>query len=236
MMRIAICDDEKVYRDYLGTYVQEWASDHQIKCPIIYFENSEQFYFRWCEEQDIDLLLLDIQMGSQNGVELAKKIRETNRKLQIIFITGLSEYVCEGYRVDALNYLIKPIEKDKLFECLDKAKERNHSQGEKLLLETREGLAGVHVEDIWYIEAYSHSCIVQTKEKAFEVKQGIGSFEAREKMKKNFVRCHRSYIVNIERVFHITKNTIILDDKKEIPLSRNAYKMVLDTFVHHYRR
>lgn len=235
-MRVAICDDEKAYRDYLGTYVLEWAEERQIKCSIVSFENSEQFYFRWCEEQDIDLLLLDIQMGSQNGVDLAKKIRETNKELQIIFITGLSEFACEGYRVDALNYLMKPIEKDRLFECLDKAKERNHSQGKKLLLETREGLVGVPVEEIWYIEAFSHTCIVHLKEKAFEVKQSLGSFEAREELKKNFLRCHRSYLVNIERVFHITKNTIILDDKKEIPVSRYAYKMVVDAFVHHYRR
>ena len=235
-MRIAICDDEKTHREYLGTYVKEWSANRKVIDSILYFESSEEFYFHWCEKQDIDLLLLDIQMGKQNGVELARKIRETNKNLQIIFITGLSEYACEGYDVDALNYLIKPFKKERLFVCLDQAVKLQFVQGAKLLMETKEGLIGVFTNDIWYIEAFSHSCIVASKDKAYEVKQSIGSFENKPELKKSFIRCHRSFLVNIEHVYQITKNTIVLDNKKEIPVSRNAYKMVAETFVHHFRR
>lgn len=79
------------------------------------------FFFLYEEQPFGDILLLDIQMAQMNGMELARKIRERNRRIQIAFLTGLPDFICEGYEVDALHYLIKPIQEKKLFQVLDRA-------------------------------------------------------------------------------------------------------------------
>lgn len=236
-MKIAICDDEKAQRDYIENFVKQWGKERNRKLTIEVFENSEQFMFHWSEDKNIDVVLLDIQMGKQSGMELARKIRETDHFIQIVFVTGLTEYVCEGYEVEALHYLIKPINKEVLYRCLDKARERDELYGEKMMIESKQGKVSLYVKDIWYIEAIAHSCMIYTKDKAYEVRQSISQFEHMEELKNTtFVKCHRSFLVNLKHVYHVGKNSIELDDRRVIPVSRNSYKQTIEAFVHNYRR
>lgn len=236
-MNIAICDDEKPQRDLLQKYVYEWAEKKNNKISIFLFENSEQFSFYWSEEKIIDLILLDIQMGKHNGVELAKQIRKTDENMQIVFITGITEYIAEGYEVDALHYLVKPIDKERLFRCLDKASLREKCVSNKILLETKHEIISIAVHDIWYLEAFGHQCTIYTKDDVLNVKESIGQMERnRELGEEAFVKCHRSYLVNLKHVSKIEKDSVIMDDGRNIPISRNSYKKVVKSFIDFYRR
>ena len=236
-MNIAICDDEKSQRELLQKYVYEWAEKQQKKINIFLFESSENFSFFWSEEKTIDLILLDIQMGRENGVELAKKIRKTDEELQIVFITAINAYIAEGYEVEALNYLLKPIEKEKLFRCLDKASLKEKSEHSKILLETKQGMIRISVKDIWYLEAFGHQCMIHTKSDVHEVKESIGKIEATmETEEASFIKCHRSYFINLKHVSKIEKDSVVMDDGRSLPISRNSYKKVAQAFIDFYRR
>lgn len=236
-MNIAICDDEKAQRELIDQFVREWADNRNIKINILLFESSEQFWFYWIEDEAIDLILLDIQMGNQNGIELARKIRETDKKMQIVFVTGITEYITQGYDVEALHYLVKPIEKNKLFQCLDKAANKAKNEGRKILLETKQGMVRITIQDIWYLEAFGHQCMIYTKDAAYEIRESIGKLnESNGFEKEAFIMCHRSYLVNLKYVSRIEKDSMILDDGRTVPISRNSYKKVVQKFIDFYKK
>lgn len=119
-MRIAICDDEDAQRQLLKDCLEEWSGSKGIPVEIKLFQNGENFLFLWEEDKEYDLLIFDIGMGRMSGLELAAKIREEDNEIPILFVTGYDEYISQGYEVAALHYLIKPLNKQKLFEVLDR--------------------------------------------------------------------------------------------------------------------
>ena len=122
--RIAICDDEQNQIEYITLIVALWSAHEGHGCEIRTFASAEAFLFEYEEDKAYDILLLDVEMKNMNGIELAKRIRKDNNRAEIIFITSHFEFVGEGYEVDALHYLIKPISADKLMQVLAKAAEK----------------------------------------------------------------------------------------------------------------
>ena len=120
-LKIAICDDEKKQIEYITSLVSKWSTSNAHSCEIRTFASAESFLFEYEDDKAYDILLLDIEMGNMNGVELAKNIRRSNDTVQIIFITGFPDFIAEGYDVSALHYLVKPVSVDKLRAVLDKA-------------------------------------------------------------------------------------------------------------------
>ncbi len=112
-INVSLCDDNDSERTYIKSLVDGWAESTGRDIVLSEYPCAEAFLFSDCGSAQI--LLLDIEMPGMNGVELAKKLRKENRLLQIIFITGYSEYISEGYDVAALHYLLKPVSADKLY-------------------------------------------------------------------------------------------------------------------------
>ncbi len=121
---IAICDDSGADREYIAGLVDGWAAESGSDVKASLFSSAESFMFGYAEKNDYDILLLDIEMGETDGVTMAKKLRKTNTTVQIIFVTGYSDYIAEGYEVAALHYLMKPVNKEKLFEVLYRAADK----------------------------------------------------------------------------------------------------------------
>ena len=162
-------------------------------------------------------------MYGLNGVELAKKIREEedNDLIQIVFITGLPDFIAEGYEVSALHYLMKPVKEDKLAEVLDKARERINYAPRTIVLSKKAGKVRVRLDDIIYAEVLSHKITLHVNSGTEEIYMRISDLE--EILDGGFFRCHRSYIVNMRYVHRVTKTAMALEDGREVPLSRGLY-------------
>ena len=119
--KIAICDDLATDRNYLSSLCEIWGSHNSYHIQISEFTSAENFLFNYAEKKDFDILLLDIEMGAMDGVTMARKLRQDNHTVQIIFITGYADYISDGYEVDALHYLMKPLQEEKFFTVLDRA-------------------------------------------------------------------------------------------------------------------
>lgn len=121
MLRIALCDDEALAREQLSCQIEKLIEDTGSR--IVYEFSSARNAVRWLRNHpgEIDLLFLDVEMKDQNGVEAAKAIREFDRNLMLVFITGYPDYVFEGYQAEALDYIIKPADPEHLFEVLSRA-------------------------------------------------------------------------------------------------------------------
>lgn len=231
-MLIAICDDDTEQIAFLRDILREWSADKAFALDIAEYESAEQFLFS-NEDNPCELLLLDIEMNGINGMELAKKLRGSGDVLPIVFITGYSDYISEGYDVEALHYLLKPIVKEKLFGVLDKYVEKNSVTADELLIETTAGVTHISADRITYIEAFGRKTQVHLSDGTIiDCTMSISSFSG--KRLKGFVSCHRSYIVNLRYIKTIGKSALILDNGEEIPLSRRLYSEVNRQFISYY--
>lgn len=233
-IHIAICEDDKIQVELLEKYVKNWAFKNNSLVKIEVFYSGEAFEFSWSMDKKYDVLLLDIEMKELNGVELAKKIRLEDELLNIIFVTAIPDYIGEGYNVSAINYLIKPISEEKLFECLDRVVKKIPKEEKTILVDVDGEIIRIKQKDIFYVEAFSHTVEINTEKEKFVTRKNISTIE-KELDENAFVRCHRSYIVGLKHVKRIRKTEIELDDGRIIPVSRRQYANVSMAFIKYYK-
>ena len=227
-MKITICDDDIGQLDNLRHLIREWNSSAEIQ----EYCSSEQFLFGY-PDNPCDLLLLDIEMGDMNGMELARKLRSAGDTLPIIFITGYSEFMQDGYDVEALHYLLKPVNTDKLFAVLDRYASR-HKTDNRVIFPCGDESVCINSEDIVYLEAFGKKTQITLKD-GKEIICSCGLSAVAEKLNSGFISCHRSYVVNIGYIRSISKTEITLDSGQKIPLSRRLYDSVNKAFIEYYR-
>ncbi len=236
-MRIAICDDEEAQRLLIQRYVEAWAADNKVALETELFASGESFWFAWEDDSSYDLLIFDIEMGQLNGMELAAGIRRKDEDIPILFVTGYDSYMAQGFEVAAMHYLLKPLRKEKLFTVLDKLKKMRmrKKQEEKILFRAEEGPLSLPASKIWYIEAMAHQCILYTEDTSHVLCSSIGEMVRQLCGRREFVRCHRSYLVNVQHISAIVKPELVLDDGRRIPVSRSAEKEVGRVFIELYK-
>lgn len=230
-MRIAVCDDEAAQQQLLCKYLEEWAQRDGTLLKTETFGSAEAFSFTWEEDRGFDLLILDIEMGALNGMELAAQVRREDEDIPILFVTGYDRYMAQGYEVAALHYLLKPIRKEKLFSLLDKVKEKSGRRESRLLFQAEAGAISLAVSKIWYLEAQAHWCVLHTADREYTLHSPIGELEKYLSGQAHILRCHRSYLVNAMHICAILKTEVVLDDNRRLPLSRSAYRGVNEAFL-----
>lgn len=235
--KIAVCDDIEQDAQYIIAAVNRWSEKENISVDMNVFPSAESFLFQYAENKDFDILLLDIEMKAMNGVELAKRIREENDSVQIIFITGFPDFMADGYEVSALHYLMKPVSFDKLSTVLNRAANKLNKTEKSVLFAVDDETVRVSVSEIISVEAFAHSCVLMTMHTRYELKKGISAIEKMlcETAGEEFVRCHRSYIVGVKYIKSISKTDITLDGGTKIPLSRNHYQAVNQAFIRYFK-
>jgi len=230
--RIAICDDNQLDIDYIKKMVVLWHNHRTERILINSFLDAESFLSSY-QKCNYDLLLLDIKLGMMDGVELAKIIRKDNQQMQIIFITGYSDYVFQGYDVSAIHYLLKPVKENVLFKMLDRAVSNLQKQEEYLFFSLGNVQKRIPVSSIVYVECFLHNLKIATTSESYTVMMTIRDMEKR--LGDGFVRCHRSYIIGIKYISSISRTEILLDSGVRIPLSRTAQKEVYHRFADYYK-
>ena len=221
MYKLAICDDNPVDTLYLQSLVSKWARNEGKAVEVHVFASAEAFLFEYEEDKSFDILLLDIEMAEMDGVTLARKIRAGNQQVQIVFITGYTDYIADGYEVEALHYLLKPVKEAKLFEVLERAIAKLARNERTLLLETADGIVRVPLYEIDWIEVQRNYVTVHAAED-YTVKKSLSEVEA--ELDEGFMRTGRSFIVNLKQVRRIGKTEVILADGSTVPLSRGYYE------------
>lgn len=204
-MKIAICEDNLVQQRNLQVMVETWGAARGDKVQIRLYQASSPFLFDWSSRPDYDLLLLDIDLGTDpNGMELARQIRRKDDRLRIVFVTGLAEYAAQGYDVAATHFLVKPVSAEKLWQVLDKARAAADKKEEYLLLTGETETELIPVGRILYAEAFSHMAELYMepgepggrKAQCRRVRMGMKELEGK-LSPSSFFRCHRSYLVHL---------------------------------------
>lgn len=220
--RIAVTDDNPADITYISSILRRWADARGFSVHIDSYPSAEAFLFQYEEDPVCDIILLDIEMAGMDGVTLAKTLREKNSMAVIIFITGYSDYIAEGYDVSALHYLMKPVEPDRFMQVLDRAVERLRREEKLLTVKTANEVVRIPMSRVLFMEAARNYVTVHTEDRGeFVVRHKLGDFE--NELDERFLRVGRSYIVNLTRIYRITKTELSFPDGTVLPLPRGAY-------------
>ena len=171
-----------------------------------------------------------------SGIELSNIIRERNKIMDIVFVTGFFKYALHGYKVGAMQYLIKPIKDEDLYFCLNKTLSRisdnNKGKDSALIIETTKKNIRLDYDEIYYCIAFSPYIDIHTTSEKITLRKKISEME-NNLSNKYFVRCHRSYIVNVKHIKSITKDKVLLSNGIKIPISKGKYKEINDAFINY---
>lgn len=235
-MTICYCEDESAQAKAFAIKIDQWAKNKNIAVHTDLFESAEEYLFK-AEQNYYDVIFLDISMRGQNGMELARKIREKEKAVILVFVTSDASYVFDGYEVGAYRYLMKPVDEEKLWEILDYARTQKEVEEENYILVKKDSQSvRINLKDIIYIEAQKHyvNLCMENKE-SINIKTAFTELlqETQEKS-DTILLTHRSYAVNIEKVVRIGRTECVLSDSSVIPVSRSFYKEVNEAFIKYH--
>lgn len=235
-MTICYCEDESAQAKVFSIKIDQWAKNKNIAVHTDLFESAEEYLFQ-AEQNTYDVIFLDISMRGQNGMELARKIREKEKDVVLVFVTSDASYVFDGYEVGAYRYLMKPVDEKKLWEILDYARMQREVEEENYILVKKDSQSvRVNLNDVLYMEAQKHYVNLYLEDQeSINIKTVFAELLQEMQEKSDTVLAtHRSYAVNIEKVVRIGRMECVLADGSVIPVSRSFYKEVNEAFIRYH--
>ena len=228
MFYIAICDDEKVFLDstrhILYSIFYELGEDVVINC----FDSIAKLK---ADGQRYNLLILDIMLGDDNGIEFAERLREKGFETDIIFITSSPEFALAGYSVYPVDYILKPVNEKKLRETISRCLKKRQSVPALLINSKELGKVKVSADEIAYCEVMRTDIAVHRINGSDITLVGTFSDFCARLPKKDFYRCHRSYVVNMKYVERIDRYSFTLQNGDTVPIAKNSYNDAKKYFV-----
>ncbi len=232
MLKIFICDDNHENLNTLQSYIQRLSQECGVATNISAFDNGYDLLDAYTN--DVDICFLDIQMNGITGIDVARKIREVDERVTLVFMTNYAQYALEGFSVHAYQYLLKPIDYFSFSKELKSIFITNNKNNEYVLdVKNDNGIYRIAMMDIQYIETTSQkNCLIHTSDKkTYTVYSSLKSLLPELKPENVFFRCHNSYVVNFQYVSSIQKDEIILKNGEMIPVSRHRKKELLQAYM-----
>jgi DNA-binding LytR/AlgR family response regulator len=239
-MRIGICDDERVFLDLLTKYCRKCATyleGNHDAITVETFCSGEELLEAYSKNDRFDILYLDLKMKRINGFETARQVRNYDSRVIIIFITSLSQYVMKSFEYKPFWYLVKPVSEEKFRSVFIKAiSEYSSVNFHEYTFKTREeGIERININDIIYLESISRQIRLHTSNEDYYFYAGINREE--EKLKRfDFIRIHKSYLVNVQHIRRINKTNVTLKNGHSLPISERRHKAVLDFYTDYLAR
>lgn len=234
MIRIAIVDDEQPYREELRGFIKRYAKEKDLLVEISEFEDGMAFtdHIENSAER-FDIVFLDIKMPHVNGLAAAKRLRDLDPYVIIIFTTVMMQYATRGYEVDALDYMVKPIRYLNLSLKLDKAMSRVSGNQRIITLSDADGnMVRLKSVDIFFVESLDHYCIYHTAMGEFRKLETLSSVQ-NDLQEEGFLRCNNSFLINPVYVTGMSKNAIVIKNT-EIPISRRKHKEFMQEIAKYF--
>ncbi|MCR5374539.1 MAG: LytTR family DNA-binding domain-containing protein [Lachnospiraceae bacterium] len=230
-MRICCVEDEIAQGELLKKRILAWGESNNIQVNMDIYKSANEYLFN-ADKCAYDLIFLDIRMDDINGMELARQIREKDKDVLLVFVTSERGFVFEGYEVNAYRYIIKPISDEKLADVLEYAKNNAVRDEGSIVLKVDNETIRIMRNDIAYIEVKGHYVDIHTMSDIITHKT---SFEdIMELLNENsvfFIKTHRSYAVNIDKILKIGRTEVTLITKETVPVSKSMYQPVNKAFI-----
>ena len=217
MLRVAIIEDEKNMAEKLMGYIDRFSERSGETFDVTWFEDAVRFLDPY--RPIFDMVLMDIELPRMNGMEAARHLRERDTHIALIFVTNMAQFAVKGYEVDAMDYIVKPVNYSDFELKLRRAVKRCKFFAESIMVAQPGEIKRLLLHEIRYIEVYGHTLVFHTERGIFS---GNGSLQdMEEKLKgKGFLRCNKGFLVNQIHVQAIRGNQLILTGNEQLIISR----------------
>lgn len=229
-MNFAIVDDNKKDYENLSLLIVDYFKSNYSDVNITYFNNGLDLLS--ADFSQFNALFLDIDMPSINGLDLSKKIRETNENIQIVFVTNYASLAVKGYDVSAVGFLVKPVKQHDAVDVFEKIIKRDKElcDSTKLILKIKHGYKAIPILEIFYIDVIKHNLTYYTKNGDFVTRDTLKSLLIKLEG-KNFIKCSNHTIVNLNYINNINGNLITLKNGDTLSISRKNKKECVETYI-----
>lgn len=233
MVSIIICDDDEYIRNQLENFIGIYKRERQLQMELSIFSSGRELMSKDLSETDI--LILDIQLGSENGIQIARQIRQTNERLLIIFITNFVQYAIDGYEVNAFHFLQKPILYEKFEKVVGDAISRVSAASQEIVcVKNSTGIHKILVRDIVYCETNrGHVIIHLSGGQLTECSSSMASLEHM-LLQFSFFRCHTAFLVNLGHVKNWLSRDVLMADGSLIPVSKHRKKEFMEALTDYW--
>lgn len=232
MMRVAIVDDEQSVRYRLSEYIRRFSEESGIKMETIPFSSGQGILKDY--SMSYDIIIFDIDMPGINGMDTARELRKIDQNVTIIFMTNIAQYAINGYEVDAVDYIIKPVSYYDFSMKFHRTVAKAAQKKEHLLkIETGDGVRRIRMAAIIYVEVQSHYLYFHCIKNTYKTRGNMQDAQ-RELSKYSFVQIHRSYMVNLRYVEKVKGNEITVKEKI-LPVGRAYKETVKQSYMQYIR-
>lgn len=233
MLKTAFCDDDSAALHEIRILLDQYRAErnHEIECA--FFQSPLELLAEIEHGARYDILFLDVMMPGESGIRAAAEVRRYDSCVKIIFLSSSSEYAVQSYTVGAFFYQLKPIWRESFFRLMDSAiADCEKEQENSLILQCKSGVTRIELRQLEYCEVVHRTLFFHLR--SGRVLESIGSMDAlcqRLSGCENFLRPHRSYLINLDYVQSLSPRAVTMSCLAEIPLPRGKYQQVKDAYL-----
>lgn len=229
MLKLIVCDDEPVICEAIQNMLTRFSEECGIPLDVSTCESGEKLLEMITP--DVDILLLDIRMGELSGMDAARKIREKNSNICMIFVTTMTQYALEGYKVHAFGFLKKPLTYAQLrLQMLDAVQMLKSRIPESITVKSGNDTWRLDLDKLYYMEIYGHDIHAVCTDQTITCYGSLSDFE-RMLTPKGFYRCHKSFLVNLRYIRQIGMTQIFMTDGSVVPVSKYRKRDLSEAFA-----
>lgn len=233
MLRIAVVEDQDEMRAQLCSFIEQYAQEHSVQMQTTAFSDGAQLAEKY-QPGCYDIVFLDVEMPCMGGFAAAERIRETDADTVLVFVTNMAQYAIRGYAVDALDYVLKPVDYYQFSTKLSRAVQRvQQRRGGQVVIQIAGGdLQVLDTSDIFYLETRSRMLYYHTAKGEFAVRASLQSTE-KQLTPYHFFRCNQCYLVNLKYVRAIENDFVqVENDRLEISRrQRSAFLAAVASYI-----
>lgn len=223
-MRIAIVEDDPVAQARLIQFLKKYCTEHKLTLSLQKFDDGIKIVNNY--QENFDLIYFDVKMPLMNGMTAAQRIREKDEKVLIVFLTNYIQWAIKGYSVNAVDFLLKPINYFNFSQHFDKIVKHLKKQRATILIKSNKELQRIFIDEIFYIESQGHYLYFHTLKNTFESITTLKETEAKLKS-YGFSRCNNCYLINLAHVDKVTKNFVLIANNS-LKISRPRKRLFLN--------
>lgn len=235
MLQIAICDDEQFYREKIKRLLEKYLKEHDLNYEIHLFLSGKEFLDKSENSVKYHIVFMDINMEEMDGIQTAMQMRAFHSDTYLVLITAFINYVLEGYKVNAVRYIMKDTLDAAMPECMDTILQKMKIT--RMNFSFMEGEKALYADNLLYVESQRHKLIFYYMEE--QTHKDVIRYHMYEKLDMieqklsgyGFLRIHKSYLVNMKHIRRISNYTAALDTGEELPVPRLRFQAVKEEFV-----
>lgn len=218
-MQIAVIDDSSAQREQLSAFITEYYSGTSTYRQVDLFESGEQLMEQW-KPGTYDLLFIDIYLDGISGLEVAERIRQSDKDCLMVFTTNSRDFALRGFELRVSDYLVKPFSYEKFKATMEYCEKSRRSHARYIEVKESRTMIKIRLDDIIFTDYFNHYIQIHTKTRMVRSYMKFEAFAPLLLCYPQFLSCYRNCIVNMDRVVSLEKNDFIMDTEERVPITR----------------